>query len=99
MATPFAALEARINAAVDQHLSNATADFGGGVTVDGLFSMAFIEQQGVEGLRPVFSVSTSALPTVPTVSHSTAVTINAVAYRVVGIQPDAGRTTLLLEKT
>lgn len=96
MATPFAALEARINAAVDQHLANATADFGGGVTVDGLFSMAFIEQQGVEGLRPVFSVSASALPAV---SHSTAVTINAVAYRVVGIQPDAGRTTLLLEKT
>lgn len=95
MATPFAALEARVNAAVDQHLANATADFGGGVTVDGLFSMAFVEQQGVEGLRPVFNVSAAALPAV---SHSTTVTINAVAYRVVGIQPDAGRTTLLLER-
>lgn len=95
MSTPFAALEARLNAAVDQHLANATADFGGGVTVDGLFSNAFVEQFGVEGLRPVFSACTTALPAV---SHSTTVTINSEAYRVVGIQPDAGRTTLLLEK-
>lgn len=96
MATPFAALEARVNAAVDQHLANATADFGGGVTVDGVFAQVFVDQQGVEGMKPAFSARDSALPAL---SHSTAVTINAVAYRVVGIQPDAGRTTLLLEKT
>lgn len=95
MPTPFAALEARINAAVDQHLSNATAVFAGGATVDGLFSMAFVEQLGVEGMRPIFSVRDAALPAV---THGTAVTINATAYRVVGIQPDVGRTSLLLEK-
>lgn len=96
MATPFAALETRVNAAVDRHLANATADFGGGLTVDGLFDMAFVDQLGVEGLRPAFSVRDAALPAV---AHGMPVTIAAVAYRVTGIQPDAGRTTLLLEKT
>jgi hypothetical protein len=37
MPTPFAALEARLNTAVFAHLANASADFGGGVVVDGIF--------------------------------------------------------------
>ncbi|MEW6612702.1 MAG: hypothetical protein AB1409_08175 [Pseudomonadota bacterium] len=78
------------------------ADFGinavvGGVSVRGIFDNAFVEQLGVEGLRPTFTAPTASLPAV---SHGTVVTINAVSYRSIGVQPDGtGVTLLILERT
>lgn len=95
MPTPFAVHQAEVNATVFADMADATADFGGGVVVDGIFAEEFVEQLGVEGLRPTFTALASALPAV---SHGTAVTINSVAYTVIGIQPDAGAKMLILER-
>ena len=96
MDAPFAALDVMVESAVDQHLSDAYADFGGGVGVNGLLINKWVDQLGVEGMRPVFSVRSTALPV--TVTHETLVMIRAVAYRVVGIQPSGWRTNLILER-
>jgi hypothetical protein len=96
MNAPFAVLEARINAAVDKRLSNAVADFGAGVLVPGVLDAAFASQLNVEGVRPAFSAATVALPAVV---HGTTLSILSNTYRVIGIEPDAGRSTLLLERT
>lgn len=94
MPTPFAALESRVNAAALAKLANATATIAG-QAVDGVLSQAFVEQLGVEGLRPTFTAIESALPPV---AHGAVVTIGAVTYSVVGVQPDAGVTVLILER-
>jgi hypothetical protein len=96
MSTPFASLEAKINAAVDKRLSNAVADFGAGVLVPGVFDAAYLSQLNMESVRPAFSAATNSLPTV---AHGTTLTIAGVDYRVVGIELDAGRSTLMLERT
>lgn len=89
-------MEARLNAAIDKRLSNAVADFGAGVLVSGVLDTAFVSQLNVEGVKPAFSASATALPAVV---HGTTLSIGASSYRVVGIEPDAGRNTLLLERT
>lgn len=96
MPIPFAAHEARINAAVDQHLANATADFGGGVTVDGTFDSDYDDPLGiVAGQRMVFSAGDAVLSSI---SVGTSVTINNTAYMVAEVQREgSGRTRLILK--
>lgn len=74
----------------------ALATIGGGA-VDGLFSNGYAEVFGgaVGGAAPSFCCATADIPTV---ARGTAVTIAAVAYTVVGIEPaGTGKTTLRLE--
>ncbi len=94
MPTPFSALENRINVVAHAKLANATAVIAG-QPVDGILDNAFVEQQGVEGTRPTFAAPDAALSAV---THSTAVSINSVPYRVIGIQPNTGVTVLILER-
>jgi hypothetical protein len=96
MVAPFAALEARVNAAVFAKLANATADFGGGVVVAGVFDSAYADAFGlVGGAVPVFQCAAAA---VSAVAVGAAVTINAVSYTVAEIEPDgAGMTRLRLK--
>ena len=95
MPAPFAAAEARVNAAIDKHLANATADFGGGVLVDGIFDSGYVERLGIDGYNIAFEAASSALPAV---AHGTPVAIGAVAYIVAGVHPSSWRTTLILER-
>ena len=95
MPAPFAALEARINAAVAQHLANATADFGGGVLVDVIFDNAYISPFGMDGTSPAIQC---AAADVAAVVRGTGVTVNAVNYKAVRKESDgAGWTTVILE--
>jgi hypothetical protein len=96
MATAFAALEARINAAVDQHLANATADFGGGTVVDGTFDSDYGDPLGiVAGQRMVFSSGDAVLASI---AVGASVTINATVYKVAEIQREGSGWTRLILK-
>jgi len=91
----FAAAEARINAAVVQHLANAVVDFGGGVTVAGIFGNDYAGQFGIDGTVPVFQCKTAD---VSAVVRGTAIVINAVNYKAVRKESDGtGWTTVILE--
>ena len=63
MATPFADIQARIASAVTRHLADATADFGGGVLVDGQFREPYSEVFAgmVSGSQPTFEAQTGDL--------------------------------------
>ena len=72
---------------------NATID---SATVAGIFDNQFVEVNGIEGVRPVFTCSESE---VSSIAHGDAVTLKATSYKVAGIQPDGtGLTSLVLEK-
>lgn len=96
MATPFAALETRLATACAKALANATADFGGGVTVDGVFRDPTSEAFGglVGGSKPSFEAESTVLAGV---ANGAAVSINGTGYTVRGRHPEAGMTTLVLE--
>lgn len=96
MPTPFAALEARVNAAACARLANASADFGGGAVVDGIFDNAYASADMMAGTEPVFQAETAS---VSAVTRGSAITINGTAY-LVRIREDDGTgwTVLLLEK-
>lgn len=96
MAAPFAAIEARINAAVVSHLANATADFGSGVVVDGVYDADYGDPLGlVAGSSKVF-MAESALMTSFTVGQ--ALTLGGTSYTVAAIEPDGtGMTRLRLK--
>lgn len=96
MASPFAAHEARINAAVVKHLSNATADFWFGITVDGIFDNAYLDALGFSGATPVFNCISSA---VVSAAQGDAVVISGVNYTISRIEPDGvGMTRLVLQE-
>lgn len=96
MPTPFAALEARVNAAACARLANASADFGGGVVVDGIFDNAYAAADLMSGAEPAFQAPSASLSGV---ARGTALTINGTAY-LVRIREDDGTgwTVLRLEK-
>lgn len=81
MATPFASLEAEVNAAVFAHLANATATFAGAVTVDGVFDNGYAAALEIGGSDPTFRCLSSALPAVVAGS---AVTIRSINYVIAG---------------
>jgi hypothetical protein len=85
MPTPFAAIEARINAAVTSHLANATADFGGGVVVEGMLDAAYTDAMGMAGTRPRLRIIAS---TVPADAEGAAITIGGNGYTVETVRPD-----------
>jgi hypothetical protein len=95
MTAPFAALEARVNAAVVSHLANATADFGGGVVVNGEFGRSYSEAMGVvAGNELSLRVIESAVPGVVVAGE---VVIGGVTYVINRIESDgAGMTTMQL---
>ena len=97
MSAPFAALEARVNAAVIAHCANAVADFGAGVTVEGVFDKQYQDALGVAGNRPVFTALSADLPAIT--HRSTTCTIGTTDYTVMESHPDGtGNTLLLLEE-
>ena len=96
MVAPFAAIEARINAAAFAHVANATADFGAGLTVDGIFNNGYAESFGlVSGSKP--SITLPRAP-VSAIVEGASVSINSVAYTVATIENDgAGARVMHLE--
>ena len=95
--TPFAELSAAMNAYVVEFLADAEADFGGAVgVVPGLFDNEYAEAFGmVGGSQPVLVCISDSVSGV--VSGST-VTIGAIAYVVVKVEPDGkGMTKLHLD--
>jgi len=68
----------------------------GASTIAGIFDNQFVEVNGIEGVRPVF---TCAEANVATIAHGDALTIKSTSFKVAGIQPDGtGLTSLILEK-
>ena len=93
--TPFAEMNNALNIAIAEFLADATADFGGGVTVDGEFRDPPAESFGmVSGHKPSFEASSSALSIVVV---GTSVSINGMSYTVSEMTHRAGRITLMLE--
>lgn len=83
--TAFTDIEARINTAVDSHLSNAVADFGSGVVVNAHFEQDYGDPLGIaEGSAKVLSVTASAV-TVVAVGNS--VTVNGTTYTIAALDP------------
>lgn len=97
MTAPFAAIEARINAAAFAHVANATADFGAGHTANGIFSNGYTESFGLmSGSKPSISLPDAS---VATVSIGAALTIGPVAYVVAEKQADGAGSVLLVLET
>jgi len=64
--------------------------------VAGIFENQFVEVQGVEGMRPVF---TCAEANVASIKHGDIISLKAGSYKVAGVQSDGtGLTSLILEK-
>lgn len=96
MVAPFAALEARVNAAVFAKLANATADFGSGVLVDGIFREQYAESFGIlPNDSPTFEAGSASLAGILV---GAALSINGTAYAVASKQPDGTGKTLLALK-
>ena len=98
MTARFAAIQQRIAGATQKHLADATADFGGGVTIDGLFRLPYGEAFGlVAGNSTSFEAPAEDLAGI---ARNASVTISAIAYKVVEIKPDGqGMTLLVLEES
>jgi len=97
MPAPFAALEARINAATIAHLANVAASVGAVSGVEGTFDNAYEDAFGiVAGTSPSLLILTAAAPAV---AHGTAVVIGGVSYTVTNVRPDGtGMTRLMLQE-
>lgn len=95
MATPFAALQEKLNASVEARLANAEADFGGAVgVVPGLFGNEYAEAFGaVAGGRPVFKCLSSR---VAAVARNAALSIGSAAFTAAEIKPDGRGMTLFV---
>jgi hypothetical protein len=69
----------------------------GSASVTGVFSNSFLLVDGIETKAPTFEALDEDLTAV---AHGTAITIDSVAYTVIGIQPNGeGSTLLILRKT
>jgi hypothetical protein len=105
MATPFAAAELRLGRAVAARLANATASFGGGAAVSGIFDnsaeVVGLGSIGQVARQPRFAAPAASVAGVAkgdsvVVTHPAAGAGYVVAYR----QPDelhTGWVTFLLE--
>ena len=68
----------------------------GAATVAGIFDNQFVEVNGIEGVRPVFTCAASE---VLNLGHEKTIKINDITYKVAGVQPDGtGLSSLILEK-
>jgi len=100
MNAPFAALEARTNAAVFNRLSNRVATVGG-QSIEGIFDNAYLQGEvggnGMAGAQPMFTLATS---NVPANAVGASLVVNATNYRIAAHEPDGtGVSTLMLERT
>ncbi|MDP3322646.1 MAG: hypothetical protein Q8S71_03765 [Hydrogenophaga sp.] len=92
----FSAIEQKINAACIKRLSNAQADFGEGLLVDGIFEADPLINFDVQSTIPQFQCLEGS---VALVSRGRSVVINSINYTVKTIEPDgAGFTRLELLK-
>ncbi|MES2909880.1 MAG: hypothetical protein V4718_00740 [Pseudomonadota bacterium] len=97
MPAPFAALEARTNAAALKRLANVEVTFAGAAEpVSGIFDNAYAlgEVGGAQmaSTSPIVAVATSNVPANPV---GTLLAINALNYRITQDQPDGTGWTLL----
>tara|TARA_R110001583_G_scaffold171899_1_gene325648 strand:+ start:124 stop:396 length:273 start_codon:yes stop_codon:yes gene_type:complete len=77
----------------DEMADNATI---GTATVTGIFESQFVEVNGIEGVRPVF---TCAEKDVEKLTHEKTIKILDNTYKVAGRQPDGtGLISLILER-
>lgn len=97
MPTPFAALEARVNAVSLAKTANATALIGG-VSVDGIFDGADTVSGGGLGMADTSPKFTLATASVPPSWHGLPFVCRGVSYTVVDHAPDGtGISVLVLE--
>lgn len=95
MPAPFAALEARINAATIAHLANVTATIGALTGVEGIFDAAYAESLGMSGVTPVLMCNDLDIVGA---ARGDAVTINSTSYTVSRIEADGvGMSRLILD--
>lgn len=98
MPTPFAALEARVNAVVLAKTANTTASIGG-VEVDGVFENEHAVAGGGLGMamtNPRFTLPTDRVPEAP---EGLQITCKNDLYTVVEHEPDGtGLSVLVLER-
>ena len=87
---PFAALESRLNGAVQKRLSNATATYNGGAPFGLLFDRSPADPFG--GAVDVAACTAAfCLANAPGLAEGGELVINGTAYIVAsGVQPDAG---------
>lgn len=97
MPGPFAALERRVNAAVERCLANAEATLNGGEPFPVLFDRAGVEELGMASYAPRVSFDLSRAPGVV---QTSVLLIDGTAYTVVSdVQPDSsGWVTLELRE-
>lgn len=94
MSTPFDALQTLLNEQVVANLADATADFGSGDPVPGLFRDPVADALGMGGSAPTFQGLAEALDPIP---YNAPVTIKGKGYRVAEKRPESGLITLILE--
>jgi hypothetical protein len=97
MPAPFAALEAKVNAACRDRLANAEAVIGS-VTISGIFGAPYDE--GFGGLAGGRVLTFQCIEAeVGAICVGAAVTISGTAYRVASMEPDgAGWLKLILQR-
>lgn len=94
MSTPFDALQTLLNEQVVANLADATADFGSGEPVPGLFRDPVADALGMGGSAPTFQGLAEDLAVIP---HDATVTIKGKAYRVGRKLFEDGLLTIELE--
>ncbi len=85
MATPFAAMEERVNSGALAMLANADADFGGGLVVSGIFTEHPEMINLVQSSNPIFQCQAASIAGI---GYGDAVTIKATAYIVLKVDID-----------
>ena len=94
MATPFAALQTRLNSAQIKHLADKTL-FVDGNEVTGIFNNNYVDPFNVETMATMFFCKVSD---VEYVKHEDIVIDGLKVYMVRGVQPDGnGMVRLILE--
>ena len=94
MATPFAALQTRLNSAQIKHLADKTLLVGGN-EVTGIFNNNYVDPFNVETIATMFFCKVSD---VEYVKHEDIVIDGLKVYMVRGVQPDGnGMVRLILE--
>ncbi len=88
---PFAALESRLNSAVQKHIANATAVHNGGAPFGVLFDRATADPFGTGAVDSVACTVAFCGANAPGLAEGSTLVIDGAAYTVAsGVQPDAG---------
>lgn len=88
---PFAALESRLNGAVQKHIANATAVYNGGAPFGVLFDRTPADPFGTGAVDSARYDVAFVAANAPGLAEGSEMTINGTAYIVAtGVQADAG---------